>query len=305
MITDADDEAFSAEPTDAPLPPIPQSEALPARANEGADKDAMNSVLGKVQLILGAFGHDDESLSLSEISRRSGVAKASVHRLSQELLSWGLLERRGTEYWLGMRLFEIGQRVPRQRILRDAARPFMEDLFQATGETIHLAVRDGLEVLYVEKISGHNQISRPSRVAGRMPLHCTATGKALLAFGPRSLFEDVVSRPLARLTPYTVVIPRLLGAELTKVRSLGYAVEQEQTRTGFTSVAIPIVGGTGATVGALSVTAPVLRADIARFSSLLSMVSNGITKSITLSMRDPNAAGADNRRTGYNASAYR
>jgi DNA-binding IclR family transcriptional regulator len=251
-----------------------------------ADKDAMNSVLGKVQLILGAFGHDDESLSLSEIARRSGVAKASVHRLAQEMLTWGMLERRGTEYWLGMRLFEIGQRVPRQRILREAARPFMEDLFHVTGETIHLAVRDGLEVLYVEKVCGHNPVTRPSRVAGRMPLHCTATGKALLAFNHRSLFEDVVARQLTRLTPYTVVVPRLLAAELTKAREQGYAVEQEQTRAGFMSVGIPLFGATGTTVGALSVTAPVLRADVPRFSSLLLMVSKGITKSITLSMRD-------------------
>lgn len=294
MTAYAEDEALM--DTDIDESPCPDDEG-----KKSADRDALNSVLGKVQLILGAFGHDDESLSLSEISRRSGVAKASVHRLSQELLAWGMLERRGTEYWLGMRLFEIGQRVPRQRILRDAARPFMEDLYQATGETIHLAVRDGLEVLYVEKVSGHNQVSRPSRVAGRMPLHCTATGKALLAFSPRSLFEDVVARPLPRLTPYTVVVPKLLAAELAKARQQGFAVEQEQTRAGFMSVGIPIVGATGATVGALSVTSPVLRADIARFSSLLLMVSNGITKSITLSMREQ---GRDTR-AGYTTSKYR
>jgi DNA-binding IclR family transcriptional regulator len=250
------------------------------------DLDLKNSVLGKVQLILEAFGPDDDGLSLSEISRRAGVAKASVHRLSQELLRWGVLERRGTEYWLGMRLFEIGQRVPRQRILREAARPYMEDLYHATGETIHLAVRDGLEVLYLDKVSGHNQITRPSRIAGRMPLHCTATGKALLAFGPRSLLDDIASRPMARVTPHTVVVPRVLAAELSKARGLGYAVEQEQTRVGFLSVAIPLLGATGATVGALSITAPVLRSDVTKFAGLLRMVSNRITKSITLSMAD-------------------
>lgn len=260
------------------------------------NKDAMNSVLGKVQLILDAFSPEDESLSLSEISRRSGVAKASVYRLAQELIGWGLLERRGSDYWLGMRLFEIGQRVPRQRILRDAARPYMEDLFQATGETVHLVVRDGLEVLYIEKVCGRNRVA-PSRIAGRMPLHCTATGKAMLAFSPRSLFDDVVSRPLQRVTPYTVVVPRLLAAELAKARSRGFALEQEQTRVGFMSTAIPIVGATGATVGAMSITAPVLRADVARFSSLLLMVSNGITKSITLSTRGLDRDSA--RRVAY------
>jgi DNA-binding IclR family transcriptional regulator len=270
-------------------------------AQMGDTEDPMNSVLGKVQLILRVFGPDEESLSLSEISRRSGVAKASVHRLSQELLRWGFLERRGTEYWLGMGLFEIGQRVPRQRILRDAARPFMEDLFRTTGETIHLAVRDGLDILYVDKV--HGKTSAPSRVAGRMPLYCTATGKALLAWGPRSLFEEVVSRPLTRVTPYTVVMPKLLAAELTKARSVGYSIEQEQTRAGYMSVAIPIFGASGMAIGALSITAPVLRADVHKYASLLTMVGSGVAKSVTTYMREHGASAADKR--SYLQTAYR
>jgi DNA-binding IclR family transcriptional regulator len=185
----------------------------PERSDTGA-----NSVLGKVRLILEAFGPDDEHISLTEITRRSGVPKASVHRLAQELLQWGLLERHGSDYWLGMRLFEIGQRVPRQRILRDAARPYMEDLYQATNETIHLAGQDGLEVLYLEKVSGLGQVTRPvpSRVAGRMPLHCTATGKVLLAFGPRRVVEEVLATPLTRITRFTVAGPGLLLDELAR-----------------------------------------------------------------------------------------
>ncbi|MFC5994364.1 IclR family transcriptional regulator [Pseudonocardia hispaniensis] len=240
-----------------------------------------NSVLGKVQLILEAFGPDDEHLSLTEIARRSGVAKASVHRLAQELLQWGVLERRGSAYWLGMRLFEIGQRVPRQRILREAARPYMEDLYQATKETIHLAVLDGHEVLYLEKISGHGQITRPSRVAGRMPLHCTATGKVLLAFGSRALVDEVMAMPFQRVTPYTVGAPGLLLQELAKAREVGYAVEREQTRVGYLSVAIPLAGATGTTMAALSVTAPVFRADVEKYAGLLGMVSRRITKTIS------------------------
>ena len=207
-----------------------------------------------------------------------------MHRLAQELVRWGLLERRHGDYRLGMRLFEMGQRVPRQRILRDLARPFMEDLFQATGETIHLAVLDGLDVLYLEKISGHGQVGRPSRVAGRMPLHCTATGKALLAFGPPSLVEEVLASPLPRVTPRTVVAPRLLGQELQRAREQGHAVEHEQTRIGYMSVATPLYGATGVVVAALSVTAPSARASVDRYASLLTMVSRRITK--LLSDRD-------------------
>ena len=257
-----------------------QQPGLPVTAVAADEVGGMNSVLGKVQHILEAFGPDDEYLSLSEIARRSGVAKASVHRLGQELVRWGVLERRGSDYWLGMRLFEIGQRVPRQRILRDAARPYMEDLYQATGETVHLAVLDGLEVLYLEKIYGHGQV-RPSRVAGRMPLYCTATGKALLAFGPRSIVDEVVALPMPRLTPHTVCAAGMLRQELTKTRDLGYALEWEQTRVGYMSLAIPLNGATGATMGALSVTAPIFRADVKKYVGLLDMVGRRITKTVS------------------------
>ncbi|KAA9166425.1 IclR family transcriptional regulator [Amycolatopsis acidicola] len=243
------------------------------------DADA-NSVLGKVQRILEAFGPDEEHLSLSELSRRSGVAKASVHRLAQELVRWGVLERRGADYWLGMRLFEIGQRVPRQRILRDAARPYMEDLYHATGETVHLAVLDGMEVLYLEKVSGHHQVKKPSRIAGRMPLHCTATGKVLLAFGSRALVDEVVASPLERMTPRTVATPGLLLQELARARETGYAVEHEQTRIGYLSVAVPLLGATGTTAGALSVTAPLVRGDVPKFAGLLGMVARRITATL-------------------------
>jgi DNA-binding IclR family transcriptional regulator len=242
---------------------------------------AAKSVLAKVQRILEAFGPDDEHLSLTEIARRTGLAKASVHRLAQELLQWGLLERRGSSYWLGMRLFEIGQRVPRQRILREAARPYMEDLYHATNETIHLAVLDGLDVFYLEKVSGHGQITRPSRVAGRMPAYCTATGKVLLAFGPSSVFDEVATQPFERVTPHTVPGPGLLASELMRARQLGYAVEREQCRTGFLSVAIPLFSASGTTMAALSVTAPVFRADVPKYAGLLSMVSRRITRSIS------------------------
>jgi DNA-binding IclR family transcriptional regulator len=248
----------------------------PDRSDTGA-----NSVLGKVRLILEAFGPDDEHISLTEITRRSGVPKASVHRLAQELLQWGLLERHGSDYWLGMRLFEIGQRVPRQRILRDAARPYMEDLYQATNETIHLAVLDGLEVLYLEKVSGHGQITRPSRVAGRMPLHCTATGKVMLAFGPSRVVDEVLAAPLKRVTRYTVSAPGLLLEELARARENGYAVEREQTREGFASVAIPLIGAAGDVMGALSVAAPTCRTDVPRFAGLLNMVGRRIMKSVS------------------------
>src|SRR5699024_9032436 len=218
-----------------------------------------NSVLGKARLILEAFALDDVELSLTELARRTGISKASVHRLAQELLEWGMLERSGQEYRLGMRAFELGSRVPRFRVLRDAARPFMESLHLEFKETVHLAVLDGLEVLYLEKIAASTRATQPSRIAGRMPLHCTATGKVLLAFSSSTLIEGLLQRKLERLTPSTIVAPGLLVDHLRNVKTSGFAVEREETAAGYCSVAVPVFGPNRLLLGALSITAPTFR----------------------------------------------
>src|SRR5882724_9240225 len=107
----------------------------PRAYGDGLGRGA-NSVLGKARLILEAFLIDDTDLPLSELSRRTGISKASVHRLAQELLDWGMLERSGSDYRLGMRAFELGSRVPRFRVLRDTMRPYMESLHFLTKETV-------------------------------------------------------------------------------------------------------------------------------------------------------------------------
>lgn len=241
--------------------------------------DGANSVLGKARLILEAFQLDDVDLSLSELSRRTGVSKASVHRLAQELLAWGMLERSGTDYRLGMRAFELGSRVPRFRVLRDAVRPFMENLHFATKEAVHLAVLDGLDVLYLEKVAITPQSAKPSRIAGRMPLHPTATGKVLLAFSPSTVLEQVLARPLERLTPSTVALPGVLSEQVRKVVHCGHALEQEEVAIGYCSVAVPLFGTSGLLLGALSITAPTFRADTAKYVTLLTGVSRKVTAS--------------------------
>ncbi|XVQ09795.1 IclR family transcriptional regulator [Spirillospora sp. CA-255316] len=254
------------------------------RPDHGSDPssspDPMNSVLGKVQLIIEAFTAEDASLSLADLVRRTGVAKATVHRLAQELVEWGLLERVGCDYRLGLRLFEIGQRVHRQRILREVAQPYMEDLLLATQETIHFAIHDGLEVLYLEKILAHRGLSEQSRVAGRLPLYCTATGKVILAFAPASLFGEVVRSGLKPLTRHTITSPARLRTQLERVRAEGIATEAEETRLGYMSTAVPVFGRGSALVGALSITGPTYRMDPSRLAGALRTAGMGITRSL-------------------------
>lgn len=260
MTATLEHDTADAEPTDA----------------EPTDTDLTNSVLGKTRLILEAFSFDEVELSLSELARRTGVAKPSVYRLCQELLSWGVIERSGSNYRLGLRLFEIGQRVAFQRILREAARPYMEDLFQLTKHTVHLAVRSGLDVLYVEKLVGHTEV-RPSRIAGRMPLYCTATGKAILAFSPPHVLDQLVDVGLRRRGPNTITSSGRLRQEMDRIRAAQLAVEVEELRRGYLSVAVPLFGSSGLVVGAMSVTGPTFRAQVDRIAPVLRDVGHRVT----------------------------
>ena len=257
----------------APSPPPPAT-------GQSLGPDSMNSVLGKVRPILEAFTVDDESLSLADLVRRTGVAKATVHRLCQELVVWGLLERAGCDYRLGLRLFEIGQRVHRQRILREVAQPYMEDLLLATQETIHFAIHDGLDVVYLEKILPHRGLSEESRVAGRLPLYCTATGKAILAFSPASLFGEVIRNGLKPFTRHTITSPGRLRAQVERIREERLATEAEEVRLGYMSMAVPVFGRQNTLAGALSITAPTCRMNLGRFTGALRTASLGISRTL-------------------------
>jgi DNA-binding IclR family transcriptional regulator len=242
---------------------------------EHAD-DLPNSVLGKVRLILEAFEIDDISLSLTQLSRSSGVPKASVHRVAQELVAWSVLERDEHGYRLGMRLFELGSRVPRIRVLRETVHPYISSLQTTTKETVHLAVLDGLDVLFVEKETGFTQSPKPSRVAGRTHLHCSATGKTLLAFSPPQVLEACIERGLVRMTPRTITSGSLLRQKIQQVREQGYAIEQEELAKGYTAVAVPIIGDDRVGLGAISICAPTFRADIPRYLNSLNLVRRQI-----------------------------
>ena len=210
-------------------------------------------MLGKLDRILGAFDIDHPAMNLADLRRRTALAKSTVHRLVTTLVDAQYLERDDGQLQLGLRLFELGQLVPRQRALRDAALPFMEDLFEATHETVQLGVRDGIDILYVEKIMGHRTVRSPSRVAGRMPLYCTAIGKALLAYSDPEVVEEVIEAGLRPRTPYTIVSPQMLRESLAEVARTGIAYDREEAALGLCCTAAPVFGPRHALIGALSI----------------------------------------------------
>ncbi|MFX0577031.1 IclR family transcriptional regulator [Nocardia nepalensis] len=217
------------------------------------------SVLGRIVLILDAFAVDDQAVGLSELARRTGLPKATVHRMCQDLVSARLLSPSPAGYRLGRGLFELGLRASVERTLLEVAVPFMQDLYARTRETVHLGVLDGDEVVYISKIGGHRQVSAPSRVGGRMPLYCTAIGRVLLAHCDAATVDRILSGRLIRRTPRTIVGPGLLRAQLDRVRDGGVAFEYEESSAGIACVAAPILGADGRPLAAISVTGPTSR----------------------------------------------
>ncbi|MBD9730950.1 IclR family transcriptional regulator [Streptomyces althioticus] len=212
-------------------------------------------MLDKAAGILDCFRPDGGAFRLTEIAVRAGLAKTTAFRLCADLVRHGLLERDGDGYRLGGKLFELGSLVPRRLILREAALPFLQDLFEATHETVHLGVRDGHDVVYVERIHGHQALALPSRIGGRLPLTCTGVGKALLAFSGSELADEVLAEPLPRLTPHSVTDPARLRTVLEQIQVSGLAYEEQEAALGVSCIASPVFDGPTA-VAALSVAVP-------------------------------------------------
>jgi len=214
----------------------------------------VESVTSRVLRVLDAFSAEHPDLSLSEIGRRTGLPLATVHRLVGELVTWGALERDGRgRYCVGLRLWEVAALAPRGLGLRDIAMPFLEDLYEATHENVQLAVLDGTDVVYLERISGRNAVPVLTRVGGRWPAHATGVGLVLLAYAPVEAQERYLAGPLAVFTGKTIADPARLRRALAEVRHRGFAVSDGQVTLDALSVAAPIRGSGNDVVAALSI----------------------------------------------------
>lgn len=206
----------------------------------------------RVLSLLAAFDATHTRLTLSDLAKRSALPLSTVHRLVAELEEWGALARDPEGgYRVGLRLWEVGQLAPGR--LRDVAHPWLQELFDSTRENVHLAVRDGVEVLYMDKVCGRRAVPIVSRVGGRLPMHATGVGKALLAHQPEWFVRSYLLRPLERFTPYTITEPGRLSRELADVRRRGCAVTREEMTLGSCSLAAPVRDGDGTVAGAIGI----------------------------------------------------
>jgi len=207
--------------------------------------------------LLDAFTAERPQLTLSELSRRAGLPLSTAHRLVNELVRRGALSRdEGGRYRVGLWLWEVASLAPHGAELREAAMPFLEDLYEATHQNIQLAVLDAPEVVYLERISGRGAVNVVSRAGGRLPVHATGVGLVLLAHASAEVQEEVLGAPLKVFTPKTISSPDRLRHVLADVRRDGYVISDGQIELVALSVAAPVFGADDAVAAAISIVVP-------------------------------------------------
>jgi DNA-binding IclR family transcriptional regulator len=244
-----------------------------AAAGSARSASAIRSATARVFQLLDVFTSGTPGLSLTEMSRRSGLPLTTVHRFAHELHRIGVLECDSDGvYRIGLRLWEIAAHAPRGVGLREAAMPFLEDLYEATHENVQLAVRDGHDVVYIEHIAGRRAVGVRTQVGLRFPLHATGVGLVLLAFADDWLQEEVMREPLASFTPKTIKDPAALRRQLAEVRRQGFAISDRQVTMDAMSVASPVRDAEDAVVAAVSL---VVTADVSPTAIAPAVVAAG------------------------------
>jgi IclR family transcriptional regulator, acetate operon repressor len=230
--------------------------------------------------LLAAFGPRDTHLGVNELTRRTGIPKATVSRLVKDMCEVGFFERNGAKVGLGLRLFELGERASRRRSVREVALPFLVDLREATRQTVHLAVLDGTDVVYVEILRGRDAPWLPSGVGGRLPAHATGVGKALLAGSPPTALDAVLAAGLSRVGPRTITAPGPLVRQLRRIASTDIAYEHEESAPGVACVASVVRTDAGPPVAAVSASGWVGKVDIRRVGPAVHTTALSISRAL-------------------------
>lgn len=219
---------------------------------EVAVQEPPSGMVERVERILRVFERSRGGLSLGQIALQSGLPRSSVHRIVQQLIEARWLERSEGEYRLGLRMFEIGSSVYQRGSMIEIAQSRLHELCSATGHVVHLAVLDGHDVVYLSKFGSTGAGTLPSRVGGRMPAHCTAVGKAILAFSPSRVVDEYLQTELRSRTSASIAGVGALRDALRAANTFGFATEQDESVPGVACVAAPVLSG-GQAVAAISV----------------------------------------------------
>ena len=247
---------------------------------------AGESVLHRHLRVLESFDAWHPFLTLSEIADAAGLARSSAHRLIGELEAEGLLERLPDRtYRLGVRLWEFASRTPGAVGLREIARPWLGAVHERVRQHTQLAVLSGRDVLFIDRLSTRDAVVNATLIGGRIPLHASSSGLALLAHAEPELVDAVVARGLRTYTDRTIRTEAELRARLSKVREDGYALTDGHIHPESRGIAVPVAGPGGTVYAAIGVVGPNDGSSPHPYVELLRRAAAGIARDLATAYR--------------------
>jgi len=243
----------------------------------------MDSTAAKAIRVLERLAMSERPRGVTELALELDLPKSNIHRTLSTLASLGYVAREGNRYTATLRMWEIGVRVLNRVGAQRAAAPFIEELAVHSGETVHLAIRDGDAAVYVSIAEGTRADRTETRPGERVPLHATAVGKIFLAWAP----PVALPRSLKRFTSETVTDAAQLLRELESIRRQGYALNRGEYLPGISGIAVPITGFNGLVVAAVALSAPkgrlgptVIARNVSLMRTIASRISGELSKTL-------------------------
>jgi IclR family KDG regulon transcriptional repressor len=230
------------------------------KAKPGSATTRLSSVANAIRLIK-AFSDDDYEIGISDLGKRLLLPKSTVHRLASTLVDAGMLEQNveSGKYRLGLVVFELGSLVRRKMDFSTEAKPFLMELREKTGETVHLTILDHSSIVYINSLESKQAVRMTLDVGMRKPAHATAAGKVMLAYLAPEALERVLAGGLVGLTANTIVDLDAFRQELATVRTRGYAIADEESEVGVRGLAAPVRDHFGNVIAATSIAGPAQR----------------------------------------------
>lgn len=245
-----------------------------AMREEPHENQARLSSVAAALRLLKVFSAEEPEMGITVLSKRLDLAKSTVHRMATTLVSEGFLEQNPQDgrYRLGLSLFALGTLVRRRMDVSKQARPHLDKLREQTNETVHLAVFDQSDIIYLFNLESHQAIGMRSYLGVRKPAFCTSEGRAILAFSSPELLARVMRQGLKARTPKTKTDTASLLKTLEEVRHKGYAMDDEESEEGMRGIAAPIRDASGAVVAAVGLAGPVQRLTMKNLRSFIPLV---------------------------------
>jgi len=214
--------------------------------------------LDKVLSVLECFSRNERDLGLADISKRTALPRATTHRILASLKSIGFIDQphEGDRYRLGMKLFEFGSVVLANMELQREAPPFIAKLANLTGADVHLCIFDGAQAVLVDQNNVDAATRNTRTLLHGAPIHCTAVGKAMLAWLPERVVDRIIEAGLTVFTTNTISDGDLLKQELAHIRERGGALDDAEHQARLRCIAAPIFGDTGRIIASISVSGP-------------------------------------------------